>query len=101
MTDYGFSSDEDFIAPKLAKKKQQNIPKEIVASAVEEGASLGFVKRGGGVASKSRRDINREPQGKILITGPDRILNRLRATSIEHNLPYWRVIELLLDKDVP
>lgn len=101
MTDYGFNNDEEFIAPKLPKKKQNNLPKEIVAEAVEEGASLGFVKRGGGVTSKTRRDINREPQGKILVTGPERIMDRLRETSIKHNLPYWRVIELLLDKELP
>lgn len=102
MSDYGFDeTDETFTPPKLPKRTS-NTSKQNVQTAVKAGQEIGFIPRDtasvGTHEPKDRRQLNKEPQGKILITGPERILAQLRTISIETNQPYWKVVETLLER---
>lgn len=99
MSNYGFEDEDDFVPPRLPKR-QNRAPKSAIQTAVKAGNDMGFVPRESAtrkaVEVKDRRSINREPQGKILITGPERVLEKLRKISIDTNEPYWRVLEKLI-----
>ena len=100
MSNYGFNDEDDFVPPPLPKRTT-NVDKGNIKSAVKAGNDMGFVPREvpsvKQTETRDRRRINKEPQGKILITGPERILGKLRELSIERNEPYWKVIERLLE----
>jgi hypothetical protein len=100
MSNYGFDDNEDFTPPPLPKRKT-SVDKVNIKTAVKAGNDMGFVPRDLPPVQKTegrdRRSLNKEPQGKILITGPERVLGKLRDMSIKRNEPYWKVIESLLD----
>ena len=100
MTDYGFNEDDS--TPPPLKKTKSTLKQLDVESAVAEGEQLGFVARPMGSRShkRSRRNGRRqvEPQGKLLVTGPERVLDQLREIAAKDGVPYWVVIEDLLDK---
>lgn len=104
MSDYGFDETNENFEPPVLPKRSKQVSKQTVQTAVEVGNSLGFIPRD--LPNKSehkksdRRQVNKEPQGKILITGPERVLEQLREMSISSNQPYWKVIESLLSKDL-
>ena len=96
MTDYGFKSDD---VPKvvLRTNKKEVQPKDL-KNAVETGKELGFISRSTTPTVHNRRRRATEPQGKILITGPERVLEKFRALSDEQGVPYWRIIKHLMDE---
>ena len=95
MSNYGLDEDDDFTPPQLPKRATK-AAKDVVQTAIKAGNDIGFVPRSV-PEKKDRRFLNKEPQGKILVTGPERVLDKLRAMSIQNNVPYWKVIEDLLD----
>lgn len=91
---FGFGDDEVQL-PKMVKKKPAKAAN--VQLAVQEGEKLGFVDRGG---SKKRKTGPKqtEPQGKITVTGPKRVLGRLQSFCDERGgVAYWQAIEELLE----
>ena len=96
MTGYGFNDDDEpQELPKLLKKRK-TVSKTEMQTVGMAGQELGFVSRTPTPQPRNRRLANREPQGKILVTGPERVLEKLRDLSISTNQPYWKVIEDLM-----
>lgn len=100
MTGYGFEDENDHELPDLPKlpKKAGRVSNERLKSVVKAGEELGFVPRNPSVTNRSRKAVNKEPQGKILVTGPERVLSALRDLSISKDQPYWKVIEELISE---
>ncbi|WP_162559573.1 hypothetical protein [Tritonibacter mobilis] len=109
MTDYGFGSNG---VPKVElKSTRKPVEPDKIQRAVEEGEELGFVPRSPSkkttkrqssdtapVPTSGRRRKKTEPQGKILITGPERVMQRFRDLCDDRDLPYWKVLEELLSE---
>lgn len=99
MSKYGFA-EEDTPAISLPKPKASapRPPAELVSEAAKVGESLGFVSR------EPRKDQPRrggrrrvEPQDKVLITGPARVITAFRAYCDANDLHYWTALEQLLE----
>ena len=69
----------------------------VLKEAVKAGNELGFVARDLPVRRKpGPKRI--EPQDKVSIPGPKRIIDRYREFCIEQDVTLWRGLELLLDE---
>lgn len=78
------------------------VPKEAVMAAVRAGQEQGFVPRQVAADSSKRKPGPRrvEPQDKVMVTGPKRVLDRLRARAdAMGGVPYWQAIEALLGEE--
>lgn len=95
---YGFGEDSNKAAitlPKSAPKKPASA--EALSAVVKEGNKLGFVSREG-QGRRKPGPKRTEPQGKLTLTGPKRVLDRLQARcDAMGGLSYWQAIEVLLD----
>ncbi len=102
MSKFGFDDDADLDTvislPRPAANKPKKSSKRAVEQAGEAGKQLGFVSREGqGARRPGRRQT--EPQGRILLTGPERILERFRRyCEINDSRAYWMGLETLLDE---
>lgn len=106
----GFTpEDEDTTQPKPAPKSLRlapakadtPVPKEAVLAAVKAGQGQGFVSRQVQTEASRRKPGPRrtEPQDKLMLTGPKRVLDRLREKAdAMGGVPYWQALEALLDK---
>ena len=95
---YGFDNDKVDDAIKLPKSTgRRDKARDSVQNAVEAGRKLGFVER----SNQGRRrpgPKRTEPQGKLTITGPVRVLERLQLRCDKMGgVPYWQAVEALLD----
>ncbi|MCV6574508.1 MAG: hypothetical protein OIF58_02135 [Cohaesibacter sp.] len=97
---YGFNKPELPADPSItlpAPKAGRKSNKQAVAKALDAGKKLGFVSR----ETRSRRrpgPKRTEPQGKLTLTGPQRVIERLQAYADDlGGVPYWQAIEKLLD----
>jgi hypothetical protein len=95
---YGFGSSKGTIElPKATKAKVEQKPTSLEQIA-EAGKELGFVSR---EHRQARRPGPKrtEPQGKLTLTGPKRVLDQLQAKCDEMGgVPYWKAIEDLLNR---
>jgi hypothetical protein len=65
---------------------------------LQAGSALGFVSRDAGPARRKTGPKRTEPQDKITIAGPKRIIDRLKAyCDREGGLTYHAAIDALLD----
>jgi len=95
---YGFEKNDDAIKLPSTKKKPATNSKSIDAAA-EAGKVLGFVQRDGKVGRKSGPKRT-EPQGKVTVTGPQRVISRLqRYCDARGGVAYWQAVESLLDSE--
>ncbi len=96
MSSYGF--DKPLESVKLPQPTAPKQPEPAnMASVLQAGSSLGFVSR---EASPRRKTGPKrtEPQDKITIAGPKRIIDRLKAyCDREGGITYHAAIEALLD----
>jgi hypothetical protein len=97
---YGFDDEDEAIElPKPKIKKAKSVVAPDIKKKIEKtGENLGFVSR---TASKRRKPGPRrkEPQDKITLTGPKRVLDLLRQRSEEEGgVPYWQVLEDYLER---
>lgn len=93
---YGFDTSDEAI--KLPAKTKKSVAKPAsIAEAAEAGKVLGFVQRDGQSGRKSGPKRT-EPQGKVTLTGPQRVISRLqRYCDAQGGTAYWRALEQLLD----
>ena len=94
---YGFAKSDNTIRlpPKGDTKIETRTNIEQIARA---GQALGFVSREK-TAGRKPGPKRTEPQGKLTLTGPKRVLERLQARcDVMGNVPYWKAIEHLLDE---
>ena len=78
-------------APKVLPKADHNR----LTEAVQAGDSLGFVDREP-AGRRTPGPKRTEPQAKISIPGPTRVIDSFRAFYQEHDVTLWRGLELLL-----
>jgi len=83
-------------------KADSPVPKEAVLAAVKAGQGQGFVSRQVQAETPRRKPGPRrvEPQDKLMVTGPKRVLDRIREKAdAMGGVPYWQALEALLDKN--
>lgn len=96
---YGFDKPMD--AVQLPKLREKALDKPAAAPAMttvlQAGAELGFVSRE--VSARRKPGPKRtEPQDKITVTGPKRVMDRLKAyCDKQGGISYCDAIETLLD----
>ena len=103
---YGFTKDDDALAiptnavklPPVRQKPAENpAAASTMAHVLQAGAELGFVSRD--TTDRRRPGPKRkEPQDRISIAGPKRILDHLKAYCDREGVSYCEAIETLLNK---
>jgi hypothetical protein len=96
MTKSGFGGGIDLPKTTEAPKPRPKIEPSRVEEAIQAGADLGFVNREPSNRLKPgpRRT---EPQDKVSIPGPKRVVDEFRSFCRGHNLTLWQGLEALLD----
>ena len=91
---YGFGGGLDL--PAAATPKPRALPeKAALDEAVAAGTALGFVSREP-VARRKPGPKRTEPQDKISIPGPKRVIDAYRAYCTAHDITLWQGLERLL-----
>lgn len=101
---YGFEQSTDAPLPmetvKLPPAPAAKKPEPVnLGQVLQAGSALGFVSRDAGPARRKTGPKRTEPQDKITIAGPKRIIDRLKAyCDREGGLTYHAAIDALLDE---
>jgi hypothetical protein len=98
MTKYGFGGGIDLPKTTETTKPRPKAEARNVEKAVQAGTELGFVSREPSTRLKPgpRRT---EPQDKVSIPGPKRIVDEFRAFCRARNLTLWQGLEYLLERE--
>jgi hypothetical protein len=96
MSKYGFGGGIELPIPKPSASPRLKIEPVHMDEAVQAGAELGFVNREPLTRLKPgpRR---KEPQDKVSIPGPKRVIDDFRFFCQEHNMTLWQGLEYLLN----
>ncbi len=97
MSKYGFGGGIELPKPSESSKPRPKVELGSVEKAVEAGKSLGFVSREGSTRLKPGPK-RKEPQDKVSIPGPKRVVDEFRAFCRERDLTLWQGLELLLSE---
>ncbi|MDU9007007.1 hypothetical protein [Sedimentitalea todarodis] len=97
MSKYGFGGGIELPKPSGPSKTRPKVEPDSVEKAVEAGKSLGFVSREAFTRLKPGPK-RKEPQDKVSIPGPKRVVDQFRAFCRERNLTLWQGLELLLSE---
>ena len=93
---YGFGGGISLPTADRAEEKPR-VDSATLGEAVKAGKSLGFVDREPGSRRKPGPK-RREPQDKVSIPGPKRVINQYRAFCTRRDLTLWQGLELLLEE---
>ena len=93
---YGFSGGID-LPTQREPAHRAPVDRTALKEAVRAGNELGFVDRKAPVRRKPGPKRT-EPQDKISIPGPQRVIDRYRDFCIEQDVTLWRGLELLLSE---
>ncbi len=93
---YGFGGGISLPAKDKAENKSR-VDRATLTEAVQAGKSLGFVDREPGVRRKPGPK-RREPQDKVSIPGPKRVIDQYRAFCTDQDITLWQGLELLLQE---
>ena len=94
MSKYGFGGGIDLPTPKPDAPKP-SVSRQAVEQAVEAGNALGFVSRDPDARLKPGPK-RKEPQDKVSVPGPKRVIDEFRAFCRTNNVTLWQGLELLL-----
>lgn len=96
MTKYGFGGGIELPKTNTPTKPRPKIETESVERAIQAGSQLGFVSREPSTRLKPgpRRT---EPQDKVSIPGPKRVVDEFRTFCRLHDLTLWQGLEYLLN----
>ena len=97
MSKYRFDGGIDLPNPSESSKTRPKAEPGSVEKAVEAGKSLGFVSRDASTWLKPGPK-RREPQDKVSIPGPKRVVDKFRAFCQDRDLTLWQGLELLLSE---
>ena len=97
MSKYGFDGGIDLPNPSESSKTRPKAEPGSVEKAVEAGKSLGFVSRDASTRLKPGPK-RREPQDKVSVPGPKRVVDKFRAFCQDRDLTLWQGLELLLSE---
>jgi hypothetical protein len=92
MSTYGFGGGIDL--PKQSKARP-TIDQNRIVRAVEAGRGLGFVSRESATRLKPGPKRT-EPQDKVSIPGPKRVIDDFRSYCVARNITLWQGLEALL-----
>lgn len=92
---YGF--DGGISLPKMDTPAPRQPAALDLDDAVKAGAKLGFVDREP-VMRRKPGPKRREPQDKMSIPGPKRVIDRFRAFCIERDITLWQGVDMLLTR---
>lgn len=97
------SLQEDAPIKSTIPKKSALFSKKKPAVSIEEtdqvAKNLGFSSRESAQGHTTRRKPGRkrvEPQSRVLVSGPERVLERFKAQSEANGITYWEYIEMLM-----
>jgi len=98
MSKYGFGAGGGIELPRAntSTKQRSKVETEIVEKAVQAGSELGFVSREPSTRLKPGPKRT-EPQDKVSIPGPKRVVDDFRNFCRSHNMTLWQGLEYLLD----
>jgi hypothetical protein len=98
MSKYGFGDGIELPKTTTPTKPRPKIGAESVDRAVQAGSQLGFVNRE--PSTRLRPGPKRtEPQDKVSIPGPKRVVDDFRNFCRLRNITLWQGLELLLDTE--
>lgn len=97
MSKYGFGGGIELPKPTEPSEDRPKAEPSAIGRAVEAGKSLGFISREASARLKPGPK-RKEPQGKVSIPGPKRVVDEFRAFCVERDLTLWQGLELLLSK---
>lgn len=97
MSKYGFGGGIELPKPSEASRTRPKVEPSSVEKAVEAGKSMGFVSREDSTRLKPGPK-RKEPQDKVSIPGPKRVVDDFRAFCRDHDLTLWQGLELLLSE---
>jgi hypothetical protein len=98
MTKYGFGGGIELPKTTAPAKPRPKIESETVEKAVQAGTELGFGSRE--PSNRLRPGPKRtEPQDKVSIPGPKRVVDDFRNYCRTHNLTLWQGLEYLLEQE--
>lgn len=92
---YGFSGGINLPKTTPTVKPRPKVDSSSLSEAVKAGADLGFVSREP-VTRLKPGPKRKEPQDKVSIPGPKRVVDDFRAFCLVRNLTLWQGLELLL-----
>ncbi|MDD7973585.1 hypothetical protein, partial [Roseinatronobacter alkalisoli] len=91
---YGFGGGIEL--PKVETRNPRMVPDQgVLNDAVTAGSALGFVSREP-AAKRKPGPKRREPQDKVSIPGPKRVIDEFRAFCTEQNVTLWEGLNMLL-----
>jgi hypothetical protein len=94
---YGFSGGIDLPKTTPEPKPRPKVDRSSLDEAVKAGADLGFVSREPTTRLKPGPK-RKEPQDKVSIPGPMRVVDDFRAFCSTRDLTLWQGLELLLEE---
>jgi hypothetical protein len=96
MSKYGFGGGGiELPKPSTPSNPRPKIEPEVVERAVQAGTDLGFVNRE--PSNRLRPGPKRsEPQDKVSIPGPKRVIDDFRNYCRTHNMTLWQGLDYLL-----
>ena len=94
---YGFGGGIDLPKTTPALNPRPKVDRSSLTEAVKAGADLGFVSREP-TARLKPGPKRKEPQDKVSIPGPKRVVDDFRAFCLSRNLTLWQGLELLLEE---
>jgi hypothetical protein len=98
MSKYGFGGGIELPKNSTPDKPRPTVTAENVQKAVQAGVEQGFVSRE--PSNRLRPGPKRtEPQDKVSIPGPKRVVDDFRNYCRAHNLTLWQGLEYLLERE--
>ncbi|MEM6899080.1 MAG: hypothetical protein AAF583_04835 [Pseudomonadota bacterium] len=95
MSKYGFGGGIELPKKDAPVRPRPKVESESVEKAVQAGSELGFVSRE--PATRLKPGPKRtEPQDKVSIPGPKRVVDEFRAFCRSRNMTLWQGLEHLL-----
>lgn len=98
MSRYGFGGGIELPKKTTPDKPRPKVAVENVEKAVQAGSELGFVSREPSTRLKPGPKRT-EPQDKVSIPGPKRVVNDFRKFCRARNLTLWQGLEYLLSQE--
>ena len=96
MSKYGFGNRIELPQSSVPVKPRPKVTTENVEKALQAGSELGFVSREPSTRLKPGPKRT-EPQDKVSIPGPKRVVDDFRTFCRTRNLTLWQGLEYLLE----
>lgn len=97
MSKYGFGGGVKLPDPVPSKPREAVDPRSL-EQALAAGEELGFVSREAPASRRKPGPKRTEPQDKVSIPGPKRVIDAFRRYCTEENVTLWQGLEQLLEK---